>query len=404
MGTFTSNIPFKKNNKIATKVLSGFFTAAGMTSPGYDGKTYQTIFTAETNFYAVRLILRNSLATSYLVDSAAVAVSDAYGINPSTGAAGWVPITWAGVSSVTVPARIAEYRPSVIKSDWINIKSIARADGSSLPTVYFRAFNTTGPKTGLLGTSSHAEASWRTQSALNKNRFVIHDSATGDFVTANQQSMTTDSGNFGAFISEFEYLSDKNIISVMGCGDSITNGDGSTIKCLGWGHMGCYDLSTTDRPISWVNHGFSSQLSPTFLSRLIDAIDGGIKPDIVVYSPFSPNDGSATQAIIDAQLMNLYRAISVCDDNDIKMIVSTPCPRGYAATPEGFRQSLCQTIRTMASNRIFTALLDFDAVLASTPGGNSMGSLTTDGLHPNYDGYVVAANEFKRVLSKIIGI
>jgi hypothetical protein len=367
-----------------------------MTSPGYDGRTYQSIRVSEAPFYAVRLIVRNVEAAGYTIDSATVSASSTpyttgttVNSNPTGGT--WAGVTWNGATSIAIPARLAANRPSITYSDWIYISSVARSDGGSYaqPYLYLRAYNATGPKSGLIGSTANpntgSRTNWSVASALNRGRLHITSSAVGDFSSTNQAGMTDDSGNFSSFVYEFECMSSVPTMPVMAMGDSIMQGDSASIVGAGYTFRACADLSTVTKPVICQNYGFSNMTTDNFVSRLQDAFTAGARPSVVVFALWSPNDGAPTQALIDRAWANGMRLLTLCRQYGAIPVMVGPTPRGYSGANETFRQALLTRFRA------FTAVpsapfykLDADGILVSTPGGNAIaGSFSADSIHPN---------------------
>lgn len=368
---------------------------ATMSSPGYDGKTYQSIRVAEAPYFAVRVIIRNAETTGYTLDGAAVSASSTpytsgttVNANPTGGA--WAGVTWNGATSIAIPARLAANRPSITYSDWIYISSVARSDGGSYaqPYIYLRAYNATGPKSGLQGSTGNPNAggrsAWGVASAINRGRLHITSAASGDFVSTNQAGMTDDSGIFSSFIYEFECMHSVPAMPVMAIGDSIMQGDGASIVGAGYTFRACADLSTVTKPVICQNYGFSNMTTDNFVSRLQDALTAGMRPSVLVFALWSPNDGSPTQALIDRAWANGMRILTLCRQYGIVPVMVGPTPRGYSGANETFRQTLLTRFRAFVPANGPLCKLDADGILVSAAGGSAISvTFSSDSIHPN---------------------
>jgi hypothetical protein len=382
------------------EAYSGCATASGflgtMTSPGYDGKTYQSIRVAEAPFYAVRLKIRNNESTSYTLNGAAVSASSTpYStgttVNPNPTGGTWAAVTFNGSSSVVIPATLGTNRPSITYSDWIYISSVARADGTAYtqPYLYMRGYNATGPKSGLIGTTTNPNTGGRSllsvTSAINRGRLHITSAATGDFATTNQTGMTDDSGTFSSFVYEFECLHAVPSLPVLAIGDSIMQGDGASVVGTGYAFRACADVSTPAKPVILSNNGWSNMTTDNFVTRLQDLFTAGERPSVVIFPCWTPNDGAPTQALIDRAWANAMRILTLCRQYGAIPVMVGPTPRGYSGANETSRQQLVARFRAFGTSGLNVLYkLDADGILASTPGGNAIAaSFSSDSIHPN---------------------
>lgn len=355
---------------------------ASMGSPGYDGRTYQSILTAESSYVGVRVRVRNAEATAYTLDACAVAASATLTIAP-TGS--WVPVTWAGASSVSIPARIAANRPSETVSDLIPLRSVARTDGGlwAQPYCHVRAYNATGPKSGYIGsTAQPTRAGWGAATSLNRGRIFHATSGVGNFVASNQAGLGDDSGNFSAMAIELEFVYLAPAMTVGLWADSIGQGDGASIVHASYAFKACADLSTMTRPVTLRNHGWSNMTSQNFAERMSDDFAAGRVPNVSIFHGFTPNDGAPTQASIDGTLAQVMRMVDLCRRYRSVPVCMIGLPRSYTGSNETFRQAHLATLRSVLPT-IGVTVLDGDGILAATPGGNAMSAAdAADSIHP----------------------
>ena len=373
-------------------------------SPAYDGRTYQTVVVAEAPYVGVRVIIRNN-GPAYTLNDLAVAPSANAppGRNPSGGAGSWVRCTLAGANGPwTIPAALATNRPSYTVFDLVDMTSLARTDGDTLPLLFARAYYATGPASGYANTtnpvpSGHttewpgtSSGSTTTVTSYNRGRIIQADSAAGNFVTSNQGGFTANDA-YSTIIGEFEFLHARNALTVMALGDSITQGDTSSANMLSPLHIACANVSTPSRPVCCMNYGFSSQKSTNFRERLQDAITAGVKPGVVVYSAWTPNEWTTQTGlwVTEMALMrkNLALIIDLCNANNIALVVSTGIPKnGLNTTYDAIRIGYNNEIRALANQGI--SVVDYDAVMTdgATP-ANLIAAYTSDNTHPNDAGY-----------------
>lgn len=358
-----------------------------------DGFTFHVCAATESHFDAVRLVLFNSRDVTVDVASCAAAVTNSSATNSTRDATGsWVPITFNGSTSVTLPVRYSQYSPSITKSDWVQLNSIDRIDANGvLPLVMFRCYvPATTTDYGFAGADdlSSLANDATNSSVLRRVWYSYRQQVDGITTPSNFTSTTAQTGNF---ITCFEYITRRVGINVMGIGDSITLGFGGTPTTAGgWGHKLCTALSTVDRPVSWVCSGYYAQQSYLFGLRAMNVLDN-FTPDILFYSPFSPNDGTPDNNTVAKCRYWMGRVLDKCRENGIFPILTTPCPNtasGWNASADAARLALKAHILEVAQKSNIP-VVDFDAILSdgATP-ARFQASLTTDNIHPNNAGYI----------------
>lgn len=400
-------------SQVALRALAGFMQV--LPSPSYDGRTYQTILTCECPWIGYRVVLRNN-GPAYTLNACATS-SDNGGAASNPSPANWQQVTFGGSASVTVPAALGTNRPSILYSDIVWDASILRNDDPArLPLLYVRTYYATGPATGYGNTSNPVQDvnGWLGRGAgnsYNKGRLIGVLGAAGDFTSTNQAGFAgaSPNPNFGMHVGEVEFITMRNVMTVLALGDSISQGDapdetGTPYHILSPVHMACALVSTQAKPIIAANQGFSSQTTTNFLNRLQDMIAAGRKPNVIVYSAYSPNDisgaGGSNTAIagpaIQIMRQNLYQALALMRANGIYPIISTGLPYAYSAAVDALRIAFNNELRALAANGAFD-LADYDALLSSgsTPANIKFPdyAIAANTLHPYNAGYTAMGEQ-----------
>ena len=396
-GRFTGN-QGNKGHRTTTGTLA-------VNSSTYLGKTHQAVMTAECPFYAVRVRLLNSSSTTQTIDNVAVAPSANFSSN-STPTGSWIQAAFGGSASVVLPARLATNQPSVTFSDWIPIVSIARTDGDGRPMLYMRAFNGSSTEATITDGGAFNQAQWNAANANTLSRLVKggYDNTGNNYVASSQTSFALTAGALLAM--DFEYLALGSVLTVAGLGDSITDGTGGSISVMGasWGHRACAALSTPTNPVAWSNLSRSGSNTAFFLERLQGLLAGGMRPHVLVYSPFSPNDSTPTQALMDAARARLAQVIELCKTYGIVLVVWTGLPYAYNSTADAFRIAFNNDIRALAQKGV--AVVDMDAVMSdgATPARiirTPVDYTDVNLLHPSDPGVAVMTAAFQEVLAQV---
>lgn len=371
-------------NKLGASGFGQSFQTAA--SPAFDNRTFLFASTAERLFAGVNLKFFGNEATSFDLKFRVAASNEITDDAPTE--------EYGDVYTVTVPARIAAGVPSEIIVPNIPVMAVPRADGQPLPVLYLLAETATGPVTLTSGNCNFLQAKKGFNPTINQGRWIKTVNKVGQFVDNPAGFTATAESDLAISVQvEFIYAAD-NIVTVMGLGDSITHGSGTTSaqpKFLGAGALACYSLSTPAKPIFYDNQGVPSTTTAQFLVRLKNLLLKGSRPQVCIYSPFSPNDGTPSSTTVANQRTRLAEFLRICDQYNIIPILTTGCPNTAAAwnaTADNFRKDFNDEIRN--SGRI---VVDYDAVLSdqATP-ARFIPELTTDGTHPNQAGYNLMAN------------
>lgn len=368
--------------------------------------TYHQTFTVERQARRFRFKLLNANANAMTVNGGAVAVSEKLGTGserytPSTGT--WVPITWDGGSTSVVVAAGTTTRPAIKWSDWIDINTIAPTDGTDLPVVMAR-FEL---PTGQFSIGNYSFAAWAATSGINDGRFLYTFRDAGAFASSNQASMPGTAYN-NPFMLGFEYEAKGEAFTFAAQGDSITEGAvngsaGNFGNGWFWQTIVALRAANPDIAIGYVNNGIAGSSSDTFIQRLVDFENAGCHYDAMLYSPFSPNDGTPTLTSTTNEINRIGPAIGVVAGKPV--ILWTPCVNTAAAwdaTADGYRLDV-RTATLGYENGISVRVVDIESDVSNgaTPARFKV-THTTDGTHPNEVGYADMADSFEPVMQDVL--
>jgi lysophospholipase L1-like esterase len=306
-----------------------------------------------------------------------------YNAARSTGNYGWEAVTWAGASTVDIPAATGVTGQKAVVSDFMSVGSVPRADGGSRPLLLIRAYHD-GATQGGHTYESRDFAPWRTASAINRGRVLDVGIFTGDAIAALGSSMGI--GTKVPLIAPiFRYAA--NVISVAAFGDSITNGTGSASGVDNWLRRACFDLSTVAAPVVPSNFGFPSQTSSTYLAAAKVFIPLA-KPVIAFYAPYSPNDGTHNQRLFIEQMARAADFVKLCKDNGTIPVLWTPVPNGnITESSDTYRRAVSDAVIALgASAGVIVADMRSATAVKGTP-DTWISGLNNDTLHPNDNGH-----------------
>lgn len=373
---------------------------SGSSSTAY---TYHQTFTVEAEATRFRFKLMNMNTSPMVILAGAMAVSDKLGTvaQQYTPTESWTPITWDGSSSVTVAAGAAG-RPNIKWSDWIIRSTIIPVDGTTLPIVMTRFY----VQAGAFSIGNYNFTPWSATSGVNDGRFLYMFRASGDYASGNWASFPY-SPYTNPFLLGFEYETKKPAFTFAAQGDSITEGAvNSSTGNFGngwfWQAIKALRAANPNIIIGYVNNGYSSTVSSTFLTRNADFIAAGCQFDAMIYSPFSPNDTSPTAAIIATQKSQLDTALAAISATGKPSIIWTPCVNtaaNWTATADGYRLAFRSTLMGYTN----ASVVDIEAAVSdgATPARFKV-TATTDGTHPNEVGHADMATIFRPAMQALV--
>lgn len=385
--------PVKRNSNLGTRILSGRMGAFDNSVP----KTFRAIIeVAAQGFDAVRPIFANgNTSTTYTVAGCNVrALANLTDSLPSP--------TTATLPSSGVVAAMPSGRRSYLLGDWIDLNSVPRTDGGYGALVCIDAYVSTASSITIMGNgSSDVFTGWATRT--NRKWIMRHND--GDCVTT-PASFVSATNRIQSPIIGLQYAARGRVITVMGVGDSITDGRG-TIVGEGFGVPACEAVSSTDIAFEWANMGWAGTPTLTFRRFLSEAVAAGIIPDVVVAPVGSPNSLAApiTAAGINDCRWGLAQIFRDCGVNYINPIFWTLLPTDPAVKDYNASDSLRRDYNAATLAYPDINILDFSAALSGVTDGdgqvNMLAGSTSDGIHPNDAGNAILsailANSLKSV-------
>lgn len=365
-------------------------------------KTFRTILTLAQHFDRVRIIFANgSTSATYTVAGCNVrALADPAGALPS-------PTTVTLPSSGVVPVAASANRRSYLVSDWINLSSVDRSDGGTFPVLCVDAYVSTAGTITIMGNGTDSFTNWATRPNGRTWRMRYND---GDCVTTPASFVSTTDRSQSPIVG-VQYGARGRVITVMGGGDSITDGRG-TYTSEGWGVPAVEALSsmTSGAALEWCNLGWAGADAATFAAYLNDACVAGLIPDIAIFPNASPNSFSTpiVSANVDACRSALQRMLVTAREYQVAPIIWTCMPTNPAVKDYNSSDSLRRAwnAETLAWSNRGMHVLDFDAAMAGVTDGDgqvNMGaSFTSDNIHPNDAGNAVLSGLTQAALREYI--
>ncbi|HXA24006.1 MAG TPA: SGNH/GDSL hydrolase family protein [Acetobacteraceae bacterium] len=373
----------------------------------------------EAGFDMVRLIYSNDTATPYTVMRAAVSPSSAIGDGHSpVNAAGANDFTmfstvyfnnagldvspqdqttWgSGTTTLPVPANPGTASQPIRRfSDWTPMLSLDRTDGGTNPLLMSRTL------TDATGTYRYALAANGTWAPVANGRTIMaYQKTSVDSVTV--PALLAAPGQSGVRAPDgIQYISRVPGFSVLGVGDSLTSGGGSSATNNSWGWTASAALSTPARPITFWNEGWVGQVTSDFFPNGYVAFKA-CKPDVVTIAVWSPNDG-LTQAAADA---GWSRAMAFCDyvmRQGAVPVLMGPCPWQLITTVPQDAARLSTRTRMLQAQAYGVNVLDWEPVLGTGASPNRIQPALLNVNHPNDAGNALMDSAvFRPVLANIL--
>lgn len=371
-------------------------------------RSFVLVQTLEGPCERIRLVYANDQPEPYQVTSAAIAMAQ-----EGSAQIFWSPVTFnaagqdlrlpsppGGVRTLEVPASPNASRPVLVYSDWISPIG-GGAQPSRLPVLICRSYLAQGGRAVIPVAANMASFN---AEPSHFGRQIWGFNQPGDAVDA-AASLTEAQPHPYIVPHMVQSISRLPGATLFCVGDSLTRGQGGTSQHSPWGLRAAARLSRPGRPVSFVNAGWSGQVSADFLATGAAQL-AAIAPEITCIAPYSPNnvfqaDESAATADA-AYYAALDLAKSVRQSGGI-VVLSTPLP-WVSASPDHhkIRQGIVDRVRALGATGM--AVLDFDRALST--GGDRPGLRAEfdsgDGLHPNDAGYSAMTEEAVAVLGKLL--
>lgn len=395
--------PIGRGGNIGTRIFGGRMGTFDNTTQ----QTFHVVLTTAQHFDAVRLIFANGTTSTATVGVAKVSpLSDLSTTSNQNNSGGtWTSVTFAGGATTgTIPAAGgASFRRNFLLSDWISVSSLDRVDGGTFPAIAVRAYISTSGTIGVVGNGTDSFTGWATNPT---GRIHIMRNQAGDQVTAPAGFSSTTNISQSPIVG-IQYAARGRVVTVMGVGDSITEGRG-TYKGEGFGMPACAAISDINGvAVEWSNCGWSSASPSQIMASGLDALQY-FTPDILALPNGSPNVSSAplTAAGITASRQMLYRLLAECQTKGVRPLIWTWLPTNDTTkawnSSDSLRREWNDTTRQLATQRGLV-VLDADAILAGADNGSGqiqmLAGSTSDGIHPNDSGNALLAAEFKKAFA-----
>lgn len=385
--------------------------------------SFSSQWSLETDFDLVRLIYHSPVATGYTVVAASISPSSAVGDGTSSyNAAGvidfttWQPVYFnnaganvspqlqtvygSGTASLTIPGDAGSLaQPPCYFSDWMRIASLPRVDGGIYPILLCR---TLADSSGTF--RSGGLSNWPPFNGLSSGRTLNAWIAGGvDHVTTpaafggSQNGILTPIG--------VQYLGRSEGFTVLGVGDSLTSGLGSSSGEHGWGYLASLGLSTPAKPISFWNQGWPSQVSSDFWANGYTAFQA-CKPDVVTIPVYTPNDG-LTQATADTGFSRAMDLADFARRNGAVPVLMGPVPWPITLAQDVARLTT-RTRMLQAAQSAGIYALDWEALLGTGASPNRLQTIYNSISQPNHPNdlgnSVMDTQVFRPVLRSILNL
>lgn len=383
--------------RVLTKNLAGRVTTSALAGDF----TQHILIELESPFDSVEIGIPNihtSTVAGVRVRVAAAssfpaALADAALITP---AGAWVAATFAGATSVTLPARIAAERQSVTYTDPINLQSLTRSDGGTRPLLMIQieypsaAGQISRPQNGIGGFptwfSGTATAGRRLFSATQA---VLGVTTPGSFTNSSTAETTT------CVIPAIRYRTRVLGRQVLVSGDSTAEGVSVGTTLASPAIMAAYGASSLTRPVEVYSVAKHAQ-APAIYQASIDDVIAAVKPTHLVYQPYSINDvsvGGMTTSELSRVYHHLSLALARAEDYRaaVLLLEGLPCNAAFkdVNANDSVRRTINTALQAYAGGPVAVAT-GFAAAISGPLDGDGqttiLAAATSDNVHPNVVG------------------
>ena len=379
--------------------------------------TIATLWSLDLDFDYIRIVLGQQSANSMTAKACIAATAAANdGVNPvdeSAAPGTWVDVTFnnggspdfqpwnqnSGATGTIVQNTSAETQVwGLTYSDWMQVSSLPRTDGSPYPLLMIRVHLTGTPAAtnmsganifGLTPTTSNFGKTWAA--------YVV----SGDFVGT--KSGYTDSGtSFGnrwapLFVQTY---SRKLGYQIWGCGDSNMAGTGSANGAMGFYRRAALRVGNRF-PVITSNFNQPGSSPAIYMSNVENIIDA-VKPSAVVIFPFSYNT-AATMANLNtnwARALDMANRISAYGGEPI--FVGYPPRDGSTSGEDGVRREGLERLAYAAASGFRTVDPNVYVSTEDVPAQWVTG-MSDDGTHFSNKGHAVTADLLSVQLAESFG-
>lgn len=275
----------------------------------------------------------------------------AQGLDSASLPNGWRSVTWATASSIDIAPPTSAYSPTVAVSDVIACPSVPPTDGNGcrylmirLNTALVSGSPTIDYAPASLAGASGAAGIGEAADSINGGQLIqgfFTNDATGVYVSTPQS--WTPTANFNQTIPCFGVIlhTRRAALTVMAVGDSITQAKDMITapdiaahdRVSGFVRRACVKAqAATGVPMGFVNHGIASQNTSVYQASALAKL-ATWSPDVVVYSPWTPNYGPYGSTDTLKLVITRFRGFLAgmrqqCAINGARLVIWTglPCP------------------------------------------------------------------------------
>lgn len=356
-----------------------FGNQSGAAGAGY---TFSQQFPALAPFYGFRLIFLN-YGTAQTITISKAAPAGAAGVSGT--ALTWSNVLFGGSASGSQAAGSgsgSNVVPSILVSDWVQASSLARTDSGVFPLLQARAYFAAASTQANI--NSNAQGDYQAATGMEFAGAI----AVGDQVTtiAGMGPVATNTWMCPSGV-DFQYGLPTSVIADVG--DSLMRGQESSTTSNGWrtvsDRTAALKRSSTaiwqaaSFCITGQGHAASYQTGLEVVSKLL--------PRYLCFRAWSPNDGSPTQALIDAAWQRTLALIEHCRRNNVTPVLCTTPPRNtLTAGEDAFLKVQNARVKALAG----WVLVSDEAAVVEDPADRSKLAAafnSGDGLHITSAGY-----------------
>lgn len=310
---------------------------------------------------------------------------------PANTVNGFVNTTWSGASTITVASAATAHQFSI--SDRIALSSVPRADGGTRPLLLTRAY-LPGASTSPWVPSYSSSGSFAATSTMRNRLFQAYGGG-GDYVAAPGTPVPSYGSSPIPGIELAHIISfNTPVLSVWGCGDSITHLPVTTSQSHyinSFGMRACAQVSTTTRPVVWANFGIAGAAGLKSLAFARQYLAGGCPaPSVLVVNPVSANDDSSNWATEGQAGLQRVRDLAL-DWLRLAREYSIPYVIWFPLLPRESMPLAGDTLRKQLNTEMAAIAASYNVAWLTFPGlaNGASPELYTDiydsgdGIHPN---------------------
>lgn len=381
----------------------------------FDTSSFRQIFQVPvTGLVAVRAVYETDAtsavpAISNTAFAAGRSISDTNPLDASGSAAAWQVVTNTVVSAASA-SLATDGNVGVGKSAWVYMNIPAPTDGGQGGYVYVGTKLASGTAKGLVGNASRPTSDWgNTINALLPAMKYRAFYSAGDYVTTNQNAQPTTAEAYFNPVAQLDLIPLKKVVWGVNIGDSTSQGLGTGTPAVqpynyNWAHVGAHARLQSGVAITVTNDAYEGKPSAFYLGtpggssgRLALLLqDADFYPSFVIIQPFSVNDGTFTQATVDAAILNALQLAQACRKRGILPILRTIVPASTTTLAQDNIRKAGNAAIVAAGEAIF----DMDAVVTdgASPARMQAAYVQADGIHLNKAGNDAVGLAFARFL------